>query len=263
MRTANFRYPWLLLLALLSTGLVVWLVWSAHRSETQAVQLAEWKKIAPDGSITKGTVWRNPEGREISGDPESQSGLVIKRYPGNACQYTYAVDERPVFLLSFGSPGVLYEATSMDAANGDVIWSARALDNSAGAPGTSQGATRVVHLEEMQATQNGSKTSIHSAYYADTHEVLVQELRNGRPWNGFFYKPTIPLWRAESYQNGAATELGSDLSDADLAQLQRRYRQQASKDYDAEVKKIIQLHAQEIQSALKTNQPFTADCQID
>jgi hypothetical protein len=263
MPTKNIRHPWLLLLALLGVGLVAGLMWSPHRSDTKAVQLADWKRIAPGGSIAKGTIWRNPEGLEISGEPESNSGLVIKRYPDNACQYTYAVGERPVFLLSFGFPGVLYDTSYMDDAKGDLILSARYIHGGAGDLSTSQGKTPVVYIEDLQPPKNGAKVSTHSTYYPDTHEVLVQELRNGLPWNGFFPTPTTPHWRADSYTNGVAMALGKDLSDADLAQLQRRYRQQADRDYDANVKNTVQLRVQEIQSALKTSQPLTADCQID
>jgi hypothetical protein len=263
MRTTRIRHPWLLLLALLCAGLVTWFLWSPQRSDTHPVQLAEWKRIAPDGAITKGSIWRNPEGREISGDPESQSGLVIKRYPGEACQYTYAIGERPVFLLSFGMPGVLYGATYLDDANGEVTWSARYLDAEAATPNARAAKTRVVHIEKAQPTQDGAKASTRISYYPDTQKVLIQELRNGTPWNGLFSTPTIPHWRVETFKNGVATELGKDLSDADLAQLEHRYWLQSDRDYDAEVKNTIQLHIRQIQSALKTSQPFTTDCPID
>ena len=93
--------------------------------------------------------------------------------------------------------------------------------------------------------------------------MLLQELHNDAPWAGFFQTPTTPHWRADLYKGGVATELGKDLNNADLEQIEHRYRQHADRDYGADVKNTVQRHVQEIQSALGTSLPFTSDCSLD
>jgi hypothetical protein len=114
-----------------------------------------------------------------------------------------------------------------------------------------------IDIEETLPVQGGIMVTIKTNYFPDTKEILVQELHNGAPWNGVFYTPTIPHWLVDAYKVGVATELGKDLSNEGLKQMESRYRKPANRDYNADVKRIFQLHVKEIQSALNTNVPFT------
>lgn len=263
MRTSYFRPSRLVLFALFGAGFVLWFAWSHIQAEARSVKLADWKRIAPDGTITKGAIWKNSEGQEISGEPTNRSGLIIKRYMGNICQYVYSKGEQAVFLLSFGLPNVPYDATFVDASSGETTWSAQYFEGSVSAPGAIQQKVQVVHLEEAQSAPDGAKTIARTSYFPNSQQELVQELRNGLPWNGVFSTPTIPHWRVDTYKNGVATELGKDLGDADLEQVQLRFRQKAAKDYDADARSTIQLQAKAIQSELKATVSFTPDCHID
>lgn len=262
-----------MLVGILGIACVAWLLWFVPKMNAEPTKLADWKRIAPDGVITKGVIWRNPEGIEISGGPEDESGLVIKRHVGEGCGYTYTKGGNVVFHLFFDSPGNPFHANFMDQASGELIWSATFVGSSAfasvtdklidGVPDRARERVVRIDIEENRPRRGATTVSTKTSYFPDTNEMVVQELHNGTPWNGVFYTPTIPHWRVDAYKNGVATELGKNLDDADIAQMEKRYRQYADKDYNADVTKTVQLYVQEIQFALGTNMPFTADCSVD
>jgi hypothetical protein len=267
------RYPKLVFVALLGLGFVAWLTWYVSKMQSESIKQADWKRIAPNGAITKGVIWLNPEGVEISGRPEDQSGLVIESDISGVCTYAYSRGEQLVFHQFFNAPGIPFQANFMSPTSGEMIWQVTFIGSSAyakrngitfhSAPDKTSEQVVRMDIEETRPMHGGTKVTTSTRYYPETNEVRLQELRNGAPWNGVFFTPTIPHWRVDLYKDGVATELGKDLNDAESEQIENRYRQHADKDYAADVRNTVQLHNQEIQSELSMSVSFTAHCPVD